>query len=264
MSYATIAGDRIRYEVHGDGTPVVFLHGFPLSGRLWRHCIEPLRKRRRLIIPDVRGLGESAGHAFATMSRYADDVADLLNALGETEPVVVVGLSMGGYIAFEFMRRHADRVRGLVLADTRANADPPQKAEERRQQAARVMAEGTRVVVDAMMPALFGPAASESLKEEWRGIMNASPPEGVAAALKAMADRPDSTPTLATIRVPTLVIVGDQDTLTPPEVSRAMHQALPDSTLIIVPGSGHMLPVEKPQEFNHHLAAFLDRLRQSD
>lgn len=262
MPHAMIADGSLYYEIHGSGSPVVLVHGFPLSARLWESTIAALQGRWKLIVPETRGLARSTGAHNATMARYADDIADLLKHIGETRAVVLVGMSMGGYTALEFFRRHRDRLRALVLVDTHPKPDTPQKAEERRTTALRVLKEGSGIVADVMMPVLFGPHAAPELLDEWRGIISGSPAEGVAAALRAMADRADSVPTLPMIDAPTQVLVGEHDAITTPDMARAMHGAIPGARLDIIPGSGHMLPVEQPRAFEAALSSFLGGLEE--
>ncbi|MCC7291210.1 MAG: alpha/beta fold hydrolase [Phycisphaerales bacterium] len=263
MPHAMMADGSLHYEVYGTGLPVVLVHGFPLSAKLWESTIAGLSGQWKLIVPETRGLGRSTGAHHATMARYADDVADLLEHIGETRSVVFVGMSMGGYTAFEFFRRHRDRLRALVLVDTHPMPDTPQKAADRRATAQRVLKEGSGIVADAMMPLLFGPQAAPELLDEWQAIISGSPPEGVAAALRAMADRADSVPTLPMIDVPTQVLVGEHDAITTPDMSRAMHGAIRGARLDIILGSGHMLPVEQPKAFEDALSDFLSGLENA-
>jgi pimeloyl-ACP methyl ester carboxylesterase len=255
-----VGGLELYYRDTGAGEPVVFLHGYPLSGRLWDETVRELGAGYRCIVPDLRGHGESEASERADMARYADDVAELLDALGEARPVVLVGLSMGGYVAFEFVRRHGSRARALVLVDTRAGPDAPAAAAARRETARRVLREGSGGVADEMAERLFASAAPRTLRSRWREIMAATPPAGVAAALHAMADRPDSLPTLEALRVPVLVVVGEEDALTPPAEAERMADAAADSELEVVKEAGHMTPVERPAEFGAILRRFLARL----
>jgi pimeloyl-ACP methyl ester carboxylesterase len=195
------------------------------------------------------------------MSEFADDLRALLEHVVGGAPACVVGLSMGGYIALEFFRRHRASVRSLVLADTRATADTPEVAAGRRQLADRVLAEGSGLVADAMIEKLFAPQAPVELRQNWHAILSSTSPVGVAAALRGMAGRPDSTGTLERIDVPTLVVVGDQDVITPPSDARAMHQAIRGSRLEVIAGAGHMTPVEAPERFAAVLSAFLRETR---
>lgn len=260
---ALINGVHLRYEVHGEGEPVLLVHGFPLSRELWRPLIEPLREQYRLILPDLRGHGESEASAEMSMARYAEDLAALLDHLGERRPVVLVGLSMGGYIGFEFCRRHPERVRALVLANTRAQADSEEAARGRRETAEKALREGSGVVAEGMMGKLFAPDASGELRERWRGIMAATPAEGVAAALRAMAERPDSFDTLRRLDRPVLVVAGEEDAVIPVEDARRMQEAVRDARLEIISGAGHLTPVEQPERFVAALRGFLDTLGSS-
>ncbi len=195
------------------------------------------------------------------MARYADDLAAMLDKLREWRPVVVVGLSMGGYIAFEFFRRFRSRVRAMVLCDTRANADAPEGAAQREAMAQCVLKDGSRAAADAMINKLFASQASPTLKQHWLGVISRNPPMGVAAAARALATRPDSVPTLAKMDCPTLLVVGREDTLTPLGPMEEMGRAIRGSRLEIIEGAGHMPPVEQPETFIRVLRGFLDTLQ---
>jgi pimeloyl-ACP methyl ester carboxylesterase len=251
-------GRTLHFELEGEGAPVVFLHGFPLSGQLWTETVQALRADHRCIVPDLRGHGKSEATPTADMGTYAEDVVALLDAVGESRPVAVVALSMGGYVAFEMVRRYPERVRALALVDTRAGPDSPEGARGRRQTAERVLREGSGFVADDMERKLFARDADPELRRRWRDIMASTPPVGVAAALLAMAERPDSIPTLEELGIPVLIVVGEEDAITPPEEARRMQRACPSATLEIVPGAGHMTPVERPEEFAGILRRFLD------
>jgi 3-oxoadipate enol-lactonase len=255
---ALIDGISLHFEVHGNGEPVLFVHGFPLSGRLWDPAVALLQDRFELIVPDLRGHGRSGVSEDVTMARYADDLAALLDVAGAKGPVTVVGHSMGGYIAFELYRRHPERIRALVLVDTRAGTDTEEAAEGRREMARRVLRDGSRVIADALVDRLFAPPTPDALRERWHEIMASTPPVGVAAALRAMAERPDSHPMLREIDRPVLVVVGADDAITPPEEARRMHEAVPSSRLEVVPEAGHMTPVEQPERFAEVLRDFVE------
>lgn len=261
---ATINGIEMAYQVHGTGESVLLIHGYPLSGKLWEPLLEPMKDDYRLIVPDLRGFGESEASEEASMGQYADDLAALLDEIGEPAPVTVVGLSMGGYIAFEFYRRYPERVHALALVDTRAEADDEAGRQTRRRTAEQVLREGSAGVADDMASKLFGPNVSDELRTEWREIMAATPPQGIAAALRALAERPDSTEVLETINRPVLIVVGEEDRVTPPSLARKMHEAIAGSTLEIIAGAGHMTPVEQPQRFIAVLEQFLDGLDPVD
>jgi pimeloyl-ACP methyl ester carboxylesterase len=257
----TIRGLRYDFDVHGDGSPVVMLHGFPLSRALWSPCAAALGESHRVILPDLRGMGATEASDAATIDDYADDVAALLDHLGQTRPITLAGHSMGGYIAMAFARRHRDRLGALILVDTQAGPDSDEKKRDRAQTADRVLAEGSGVVAnDKMLGVLFAPGAPRALQSQWLDIMAATDPRGVAAALRAMAGRPDSTPDLAQWDMPALIVVGVHDALTPPAKARQMHETIAGSQLAVVPGAGHMTPVEAPDRFTQIVRTFLDSL----
>ena len=258
MKKATVRGTEIAYQDLGTGPAVLCIHGFPLSHQLWTPIADRLSDRFRFIMPDLRGHGQTAATPTAFMTDYADDLAALLDDLKIEEPVHVMGLSMGGYVAFEFFRRHAARVRSLVLADTQAAADTPEKAKSRSETAAKVLAQGCEFLVDAMLPNLFAADAPKETVNAWRKIMLATDPKGVAAALHAMADRIDSAPTFAQIKVPTLVVVGEHDAITPPDLARVMSDGIPNAKLEVISGAGHMSPVEAPDAYAKIVGDFVD------
>jgi 3-oxoadipate enol-lactonase len=252
-----VDGVTLDYEVRGEGEPVLLVHGFPLSRELWAPIVPQLESSYRLILPDLRGFGGSEGSDEADMGRFADDLRALLDHCGETRPVVLVGLSMGGYIGFEFVRRYPDRVRALVLANTRAAADSEEQARSRHETADRVLREGSAVVADSMLDKLFAPAASPELRARWHAIMAAAPPQGVAAALRAMAPRPASFDTLASFARPVLIIAGADDAIASHDDAEAMRRAAPDARLEVVSDAGHLTPVEQPERFGALLRDFL-------
>lgn len=260
MSSYRVNGVRLTCQVHGRGRPLLFVHGFPLSGEMWQPILPLLQDVGKLIVPDLRGFGGSEATPDAEMADYADDLAALLDALGEKQPAVVVGLSMGGYVAFEFHRRHRARVAALVLADTRAEGDTAESAKARLESADQVAREGSRIVGDAMVEKLFAAATPATVKETWRGLMAAADPVGVAAALRAMSRRTDFRPLLSDIQAPTLIIVGAEDSITPVDGSRGMHEAIGGSQLEIIPGAGHMPPVEQPEAFARVVRKFIETL----
>jgi pimeloyl-ACP methyl ester carboxylesterase len=194
------------------------------------------------------------------MADHAADLEAALDALEETGPVVVVGMSMGGYVAFELCRRAPDRIRALVLVSTRAQADDPEGVRSRRETAARVRRSGSGVVAEGMAGKLFGPAAPEALRQRWRERMAAADPEGVIAALEGMAIRRDAFAMLATLDAPVLILVGAQDTITPAEDAERMQRAAPGSVLEVIPDAGHMAAVEQPVRVLEVLRPFLERV----
>ena len=245
---------------NAEAPPILFVHGFPLCGEMWYAAAEAISDRWRCIVPDLRGHGQTQATPEASMAQYAADLGGLLDSIGERRPVVLVGLSMGGMIAFEFFRRHRNRLRALVLSNTRAIPDTPEGVAKREAVAQTALREGSAAVVDAMLPTLFGPAIPDDLRRRWRDIMARTPSLGIAAAARALAHRPDSRPTLAQIDCPTLVVAGDADKLTPLDQLEEIHRGIPGSRLAVIAQCGHVPPVEQPQKFNSQLQSLLDGL----
>jgi pimeloyl-ACP methyl ester carboxylesterase len=216
-----------------------------------------------VIAPDLRGFGASgSGEGPVTMEQFADDLEAILFVLGVVGQVTLVGLSMGGYIAWQFLPKYRHRLRALVLCDTRAAADSPAAAENRRKMAETIEAEGTDALARAMFPKLLAKQTIETrpdLVEGLRQVMLHADPKGVAAAQRGMAARPDSTERLASIDVPTLVVVGEEDQITPVDEMRQLAKAIPASQFAVVSRAGHMSPLENPTEFNSILMEFLRR-----
>lgn len=257
MKTATINGIELAYRDEGSGEALLLVHAFPLSGAMWERQIEGLASQRRVIAPDLRGFGASRmGAGSASMDQYADDLARLLDQL-EIEQTALGGCSMGGYVAFAFLRRHRERVRALILADTRAQADAEEGRQGREKNARLAEEQGSGAIADQMLPKLLSGGAPKALQMEVRRLIEANDRAGIAAALRAMAARPDSTPMLAGIAAPTLVIVGSEDTLTPPSDSQAMHQAIPNSQLVELANAGHLANLEAPEAFNNAVELFL-------
>ena len=259
----TIGGRTVGYDVMGNGPPLLLLHGFPLHRRMWAPQIAALAACAHCIAPDIRGFGESTAEPPFTMDQYADDAIALLDALGVTEPAVVCGLSMGGYIAFSIWRRHATRVRALVLADTRATADSPEGRRNREATIQTARSQGSAAIADAQAPTLLSSRTLERCPETVdavRAMIAAQSPEAIVGASEAMRDRTDSTTTLGTISVPTLVIVGSDDTITPPEVAADMQRSIPGSRLEQIPNAGHLGNLERPAAFNGLVAELMSSL----
>jgi pimeloyl-ACP methyl ester carboxylesterase len=249
---------RIDYIDEGDGAPIVFLHGFPLSKDCWRPQIDAFSSEYRCIAPDLRGFGASAATpGTTTMDRFADDVAGLLTALS-TGPVVLVAHSMGGYVTFAFARRFPDMLRGLVLVATRAGADTTEAAEGRRATAESVRSNGTQVVVDGMTPKMLASGNDDAgLLASVRGFMESASVDGMAGALLGMAERPDSTPDLSGITVPAFIVTGDEDVIIDPAESQAMADAIAGARLQVIPDAGHFVALEQPETFNAELREWL-------
>jgi len=253
---------RLAYSDEGTGRPVVLLHGFPLSRAMWHEQISGIGSSYRVIAPDLRGHGDSpAPDGVYTMDEMADDVVESLDELNIAEPTVLGGLSMGGYVAFSIMARYPERVRALILMDTRASADTPEVARDREASAKAVLdADSAHPVVAKMLPRLFGKATLEEHPERvepLRALMEQSPPRGVAGALRGMALRPDRRPMLAQISVPTLVLVGEEDVITPPDEVKVLAGAIPNARLVVIPKAGHLAPYENPVAANRAILEFI-------
>lgn len=284
MKSLTINGTEIWYVDRGTGVPLLLVHGFPLDHTIWEGQIDALSGRSgeflvgeaywdgpgktdvatpaiRIIAPDLRGFGRSrARQDKLTMEQFADDLAALLDGIGVTEPVVFCGLSMGGYVAFQFWQKYPDRLRGLILCDTRAAADAPVAAAGRLAMADRVLSEGPAPLVAGMMPRLFGVATRQRQPqtiELLRSTMMSTDPHALAAAARGMADRPDMTAALAQITCPTLVLVGKDDVISPPAEMRDIAQAIPNAKFVEIADAGHLAPLENPAAVNAAIAAFL-------
>jgi YbgC/YbaW family acyl-CoA thioester hydrolase len=249
-------------DVQGDGPAVLFLHGFPFDRTMWRRLVAPLTGWRR-IAPDLRGFGMTdRGDAPATLGVYADDAIQLLDQL-DVDRAVVCGLSMGGYVTLDLVRRYPDRVRGVVLANTKATADDPAARAARDVMVRRVETQGTEALADQMIPSLLAPGSAELMPQvvaHLRTMIRSASVEGVIAALRAMRDREDASASLAAIEVPTLVVAGREDQLIPLEEARAMVEAIPDAHLTVIPSSGHLTPLEQPIAMSRVVGEFLSAL----
>ena len=259
----TLVGDAsIAYDDVGTGLPVVFLHAFPLSRTMWEPQIGALVAECRCITIDVRGFGDSSAAPPYSMDRYADDVAAVLDSL-QIQRAVVVGLSMGGYVAFALWRRHRERIRAFVLADTRAGADTIETVGRRRELIEIAEAEGSTAVANRQIAGLVGKTTRDKRPDIYdavhRMIAEASV-EGIVGALEAMIARPDSSETCASIDVPTLVIVGDEDVPTPVKEARTLASLIDGSRLEVLTQSGHLSNVERPAAFNTVVSEFLASL----
>jgi pimeloyl-ACP methyl ester carboxylesterase len=259
------AGDgafHMSYEDSCDRVPVLWIHGYPLSNMLWDIQLNDLTDIARMIAPDLRGHGMTdPTEPPYSMGLFANDCADLLEHLGIFGPVVVGGLSMGGYVAFEFYRRYPERVAGLILAATRAGDDSAEVKEARDKAAGVAIAEGIGPIAEGMLPKLLAPdnyEAQPDLVDYVREMMLETSPDGVVGALAAMRDRPDSTPDLSALDVPVLILHGAEDQLIPVAEAEAMAAALPSAKLVVVPGAGHLPNLEQPEIFNDAVREFLE------
>ena len=249
---------------YADSTPdlvLLLIHGFPLSSRMWEPQLGDLAEHARVIAPDLRGFGDSeAVEGEYTMSELAGDCMALVDALGIEGPIVVGGLSMGGYVALELMEQYPERFVGLMLISTKAGADSAEGRAGRDATAARVAQDGIDVVVAGMLPKLLANVAYDEdpdLVDEVEEIMRQSSREGVIGALAAMRDRADHGELLARISVPTLVVHGKDDRVIPTAEAEAMADALPDVGLVLLDNTGHMPPLEQPEAFDAAVKDFL-------
>ena len=263
-----IASDdaEIFYAVTGSGPPVVLLHPFPANHELWLPVAQMLATRYRLIMPDLRGHGESSlGSGPATMQKHASDVARVMDD-ARVDRAPLIGVSIGGYAIFEFWLRFRDRVTALVLCNTKAQADTPEARAARLQAADDVLQRGTGPFFESMAQKLLGETTRRSrphLVEGALRMMRKMSAENVAGVQCGMADRPDSVATLKTITVPTLIITGDEDIMTGVPEAELMKQHIPGSQMKVVAKAGHYSPWEQPEEVGRLLRQFLDSVHRA-
>ncbi len=266
MKHVQLGDLSVEFFDEGDqGPPLLFVHGFPLTHAMWQPQIEFFAQRNRVIAPDLRGFGEtSAGNHTPSMEQMADDLNGLLDALQITDRVVFCGLSMGGYIGWEFWRKYGHRLAALIQCDTRAIADAPEVAKGRRMLAAKVLAEGPKPAIESMLPKLFSPQTPEQqahLVELIRQMIESNSPNSIAAALEGLATRRNSQELLQKIDVPTLVIVGEHDAISTASEMRQIADAIPQAEFIMIPQAGHLSTLENPTLVNDAIVRFLDRLK---
>ncbi|WP_327354721.1 alpha/beta fold hydrolase [Streptomyces sp. NBC_01304] len=262
MANALLNGITVGYDDKGptDGVPLVLVHGHPFDRSMWAPQLAAFSGDFRVIAPDLRGYGESDVVPGKTLlSTFAEDLAALLDHLGVRD-FVLGGLSMGGQIVMECHRQFGARIRGLVLADTFPAAETEEGKAWRRELAERLVREGMRGHADEVLFKMVAPDAAPEVASHVLRMMTSTSPEGAAAALRGRAERPDYRELLTRVSVPALVVVGRDDEFTPVADAEAMHAALPDSTLCVVEGAAHMPNLERPEEFNAALGAFLARL----
>ncbi len=230
----------------GEGPTVVLVHGYPLDGAMWSGVARALSSRFRVLKPDLPGRGETPADSAGTIDGYADFLAAILERL--PEGAGLAGFSMGGYVALALMKRRPSNLKALALVDTRASADDEAGRGKRDEAIATVRSGGVAPIAEAMVPKLLSAdsLSNRDLVERLRRIISRQKPATVEGDLTAMRDRPDSRDSLAQISIPTLVLVGEADALTPPADSQAMAAAIPGSKLVTVPGAGHLTPMERP------------------
>ncbi|MFB9878504.1 alpha/beta fold hydrolase [Planobispora siamensis] len=260
VSAITVDGVRLYTRSAGEGLPVVLLHAFPMSSTMWLAQREGLAATCKVITPDLRGFGGSLlGDDEPSLDAMADDVARLLDSEG-IDRAVIGGQSMGGYVTMALCRHHPDRLLGVILADTKATADPEPARANRERIAAAVLDKGPSILLEEVLPALVGPTTKQRRAMVFgriRGLVQSAPPAAVAWAQRAMAARPDSFDTLRALKVPVLVIVGEEDELSPLSDAEAMTEAVPDGRLTVIEKAGHLSAVEQPEAFNRAVTGFL-------
>jgi pimeloyl-ACP methyl ester carboxylesterase len=254
-------GAEIFYEVVGKGAPVVALHPFPANHEFWLPALQDVISRYQVVLPDLRGHGDSdAGDGPATMQRHAADIARVMDDAGVGR-AALAGISIGGYALFEFWRSCRGRVAALALFNTKAAADSPEARSARLQTAAEVLERGVEPFFESMVAKLIGKTTRDTRPDLVAGalrMMRKMSPQDVAQVQRGMAERPDSISTLPTIDVPTLLVAGDEDTLTPIADAELMRQKISGSTLKVIPRAGHYAVWEQPQEAGKVLRQFLD------
>lgn len=260
----------MHVKLEGSGLPVLFIHGYPFNSNMWAPQIDNLSEFVQVIAPDLRGHGNSGSTPVDnqksdgySMDLMAEDCASLLDNLSITKPVVLCGLSMGGYISFAFYKKYPERVRGLILAATRASSDTPEGANARDKAIQLAKSKGTDAVFEAILPKMMSPKTYKQrpdLVEYVNKIMQKTSVDGIIGDLIGMKNRPDSTHTLSNILVPTLIIHGNDDQIIPVTEVESMQTAIPKSNLDIIPDAGHLVNLEQPNLFNRSVNRFFQEL----
>jgi 3-oxoadipate enol-lactonase len=260
MPTRSINGANISYEDSGRGLPLVLLHGFPLDSRMWEGQRADLTSVARVITPDLRGFGKSQPPAPFTMESQADDMHALLAEIGAL-PCMLAGLSMGGYVALNYARKYPHDLRGLILVDTRAEADNAQSKEARQEMIELVRASGSKAIADQMEPKMLSPDTLQHRPAQVRALrqmMENCPALTIECALSAMRDRPDMVDFLPSIKTRTLIVVGEADAITPPKMAQSMHEKIAGAQLAEIQGAGHMSPLEQPAQVNWAMRRFFE------
>ncbi len=250
----------LAYESSGQGIPLVLIHAFPLFSSMWKPQMKNLERKGKVIALDLPGFGRSPCEARASIPKMAQEVARLLDSIKVKEPAMIAGLSMGGYVAFEFFRQFPERVKGLGLFSTRAGADTPEARAKRLKTAEQIQRDGLESFAKIILPNLVGKTTLESNPElirEITGMISSNNREGVATALFAMAERRDSSDLLSSIKCPTLIIAGEEDTLIPFSEAETMHTQIAGSQLHLLPKAGHLVNLEQPAAFQKFFEKFL-------
>lgn len=251
----------LGYDEAGSGPVLLLVHGFPLDASFWEKQLVGLSGIRRVVAVDLRGRRRSPAEPDGwTIDLYADDVGATVEALG-VDRVDLAGLSMGGYVVFSFLRRHRDKVRSLLLIDTKAEADSAEAREGREKTAAQVREKGIDALLEGLFPKIFAPGTGDQVKSKIRKMFEDTPVTTAAADALAMRDRADSTADLKGIALPTLVVHGEQDALMGIDAARTMADGIPGAAFVAIPGAGHMAPLEQPDAVNAAIRDFLSRLK---
>jgi pimeloyl-ACP methyl ester carboxylesterase len=263
MPDINLNGVTLHYTDQGQGLPLVLIHGFPFDGHMWDAQVAGLSDRCRVIIPDMPGFGGSRTDRPYTIKSLADDLHTFLAQINAL-PCVFGGLSMGGYISFAFVTRYPKDLKGLVLIDTKCQADNSEAKQNRMKTIETSRTLGLKPIADQMVPKLLAPDTLQNKPEvvqRLRTIIEASSLQGIEYASLAMRDRRDYGSELPSIPVPTLILVGDADVLSPPPIATAMCAQIPRAEVVLIRGAGHMSPMEQPDQVNTALREFLDQLK---
>ena len=267
MTQYTVNDVSLFVREQGHGPVLLLVHGFPLDHSMWQGQLDELSKSYRVVAPDLRGFGNSGvTPGTVPMSQMADDLAALLDVLDIREPICLCGLSMGGYIAWQFWTRYRDRLSRLILCDTRAVADSKEVARGRLLMAQSVEITGPEPVAESMVPKLFAANTRQeqpNLVAATRHVIVNTNPAGIAAAQRGMAERPDMTDRLSQVSLPTLVVCGEHDAISNPDEMRGLAQALPRAQYVQIPRAGHMAPLEQPSAVNTAISVFLETSQSS-
>lgn len=251
----------LSFDTAGEGMPLLFIHGYPLSRKIWEPQSAGLAAYARVISPDLRGHGDTDPVPGPySVDLLAEDCVNLLDNLGITQPVVVCGLSMGGYVTLAFFRKFAERMAGMILTATRAGADSPEGKANREKAITIAQSSGAQAIADSMLPKMFSPLTytdQPTLVERIRSLMAGTSINGIVGALQAMKDRPDSTQLLSTINKPVLIIHGSDDQLIPATEASMMQNSISGAELVIIERAGHLLNLEQPAAFNQAVRQFI-------
>ena len=261
LSFLAKRGNLISVTAAGEGMPLILLHGFPLDQRLWLQQLDYLSKNYCVIAPDLRGFGQSTlTEEPYSMADLAEDVEQVRQHLTDDQPVALCGLSMGGYVAFEYWRRYSKRLTALILVNTKPEADTDQGRADRRAMSERAHQLGSWQAVSGMLPKLLSEEHFAQRGAPFHAaeqMLRACSADAVSSAQRAMAERADFIALLPALRTPTMVITGEEDTIAPPTATRKWAAVLPDSQCHVLAGAAHLTPLEQPQQFNRLVHEFL-------